>query len=192
MENRDKIIKSAMYLFCKNGFRATSIKEISTRAKVSQGNIYTYFSSKDELYSYIFEKMSPKQPFDKVSIYLDEITDFTEFTDTLIHLLIDIVKNNKPFFKLVLIDITDFNGSHTKKYLKVIEEEFSTISKFQQTSLFSNEFNAEEYFKFFTWLLFTLGYSDLVFKRSKGKSIDNSIELDILTYILKYGIGGKV
>ncbi|PAW91698.1 hypothetical protein CKQ79_28945, partial [Klebsiella pneumoniae] len=33
----------------KKGFSATSVREISTRAGISQGAMYTYFKSKDEL-----------------------------------------------------------------------------------------------------------------------------------------------
>lgn len=44
-----KLITAAATCFAEKGFRATSVREIATRAGISQGAMYTYFRSKDEL-----------------------------------------------------------------------------------------------------------------------------------------------
>ncbi|MFJ5482631.1 TetR/AcrR family transcriptional regulator [Pectobacterium actinidiae] len=48
-----KLIKAAAACFAEKGFNATSIKEIATRAGISQGAMYTYFKGKGELISAI-------------------------------------------------------------------------------------------------------------------------------------------
>lgn len=44
-----KLITAAAVCFAEKGFSATSVREISTRAGISQGAMYTYFKSKNEL-----------------------------------------------------------------------------------------------------------------------------------------------
>lgn len=48
-ETYHKLITAAVACFAQKGFSATSVREISTRAGISQGAMYTYFKSKDEL-----------------------------------------------------------------------------------------------------------------------------------------------
>lgn len=45
-----KIIKIATEEFIKNGFQKSSLREISRKAEVTKGSIYTYFKSKDDLF----------------------------------------------------------------------------------------------------------------------------------------------
>ncbi|ETF01579.1 TetR family transcriptional regulator [Advenella kashmirensis W13003] len=48
-ETFQKLIKAAACCFSERGFSATSVKEIAARAGISQGAMYTYFKSKDDL-----------------------------------------------------------------------------------------------------------------------------------------------
>ncbi|HDG1661522.1 TPA: TetR family transcriptional regulator [Kluyvera ascorbata] len=48
-ETYHKLITAAAACFAEKGFSATSVREISTRAGISQGAMYTYFKGKDEL-----------------------------------------------------------------------------------------------------------------------------------------------
>ena len=51
---RDRILSSALRLFADYGFAATTVKRIALDAGVSQGLMYTYFNSKDDLLREIF------------------------------------------------------------------------------------------------------------------------------------------
>ncbi|CAA6805419.1 MAG: transcriptional regulator, TetR family [uncultured Sulfurovum sp.] len=46
---RESIIQTALQLFSKNGFHKTTIPDIANTLKMSVGNLYNYFSSKDVL-----------------------------------------------------------------------------------------------------------------------------------------------
>lgn len=46
---KKKVLKTALKLFSSNGFHATTTAQIAKRAGVSEGTIYKYFSSKDDL-----------------------------------------------------------------------------------------------------------------------------------------------
>jgi AcrR family transcriptional regulator len=54
--SRQRILTSALELFANQGFGSTSVKAIARQAGVSQGLMYTYFTSKDDLLRAIFHE----------------------------------------------------------------------------------------------------------------------------------------
>lgn len=54
-EVKEKIQKSAIDVFTEKGFKETSIKDIASKAGVSVGNVYRYFTNKDDLYRTVIE-----------------------------------------------------------------------------------------------------------------------------------------
>ncbi len=55
MNNKEKIIHTALKLFAENGYTETSIDKIAKHAKVSKGLTYTHFKNKDDLLRVIIE-----------------------------------------------------------------------------------------------------------------------------------------
>lgn len=47
METKEKILKTALKLFCENGFYKTTTNEIAKQASVPIGSLYSYFKNKD-------------------------------------------------------------------------------------------------------------------------------------------------
>ncbi|MGE7781647.1 TetR/AcrR family transcriptional regulator [Peribacillus sp. NPDC097264] len=50
IQTRNKLLRSAEYIFGKNGYHQSSIVEITQNAGVSLGNFYTYFESKYQIF----------------------------------------------------------------------------------------------------------------------------------------------
>lgn len=53
---KETIIRKSINLFLANGFRGTSVKEITEAAGIGRGTLYWYFKSKDEILVSIFER----------------------------------------------------------------------------------------------------------------------------------------
>lgn len=53
---KETIIRESTKLFLANGYRGTSVKEITEAAGIGRGTLYWYFKSKDEVLESIFEK----------------------------------------------------------------------------------------------------------------------------------------
>jgi AcrR family transcriptional regulator len=49
-ERRRQILEAALSVFAKKGYHATNVSDVAAQAGVSQGTIYWYFDSKDELF----------------------------------------------------------------------------------------------------------------------------------------------
>ena len=55
-EKQELIVATALKLFSEKGFHSTSIKDISKSANISQGLMYNYFKSKQDLLIHILEE----------------------------------------------------------------------------------------------------------------------------------------
>ncbi|MGD8626506.1 MAG: TetR/AcrR family transcriptional regulator, partial [Anaerolineae bacterium] len=49
-ERRRQILEAALAVFTQKGYHATNVSDVAAQAGVSQGTIYWYFESKDELF----------------------------------------------------------------------------------------------------------------------------------------------
>ena len=102
-ERRGKILETAVKLFALNGLAATKISHIASGAGMSQGLMYHYFSSKEEIYveliRHAFERMNtaaraleamPASPRRKIEIAVTRLLEGFDATDTTgyYHLLI--------------------------------------------------------------------------------------------------------
>ncbi|MEW4369675.1 TetR/AcrR family transcriptional regulator [Paenibacillus kandeliae] len=56
LDKRAQIVEAALELFAQQGFDATTVPEIATRAEVGAGTIYRYFSSKEALLNALFQE----------------------------------------------------------------------------------------------------------------------------------------
>ena len=54
-DRRQDILKAAMQLFAKKGFRGTTTRDLATQAEVNEAIIFRHFKNKEELYSAILE-----------------------------------------------------------------------------------------------------------------------------------------
>lgn len=94
VENRKKeILDAARHCFEQKGFHATTMAEICTRADISPGALYRYFSSKEE----IIGAMCDEQQFKSLSILNSakkSIKSFSDFQKALENIISDIVDNH--------------------------------------------------------------------------------------------------
>ncbi|MGM7683105.1 TetR/AcrR family transcriptional regulator [Cytobacillus sp. Hm23] len=94
---KQEIVNSAMKLFARKGYHATSMQEIAVQSGIAKSSLYNYFSSKEELlmtifkhyYDVLFEKVSmvernsnltPKEILiEQISVQLQEAVNYKDF-----------------------------------------------------------------------------------------------------------------
>lgn len=55
VDKRALLLSVGMQLFARDGYKDVSISDVATRASVSVGTFYNYFSSKEDFYSYVLD-----------------------------------------------------------------------------------------------------------------------------------------
>jgi AcrR family transcriptional regulator len=90
-ERRERILAAALSLFAANGLAATKISHIAARVRMSQGLLYHYFRSKEEIFTELvrtaIERMNeaarglealPLRPAEKIGVALTTLMEHLE------------------------------------------------------------------------------------------------------------------
>lgn len=102
-ERKEQIMKVALELMSKEGFSNVTISKIASKAKISKGLMYNYFSSKEELITEILH-----EGFEKLAATFDPNKDGVLTYDEL-HYLIDeifnVMQSNIKFWRMYLMTL---------------------------------------------------------------------------------------
>ncbi len=110
---------AAIELFIKNGYHATSMRQIAEHAGLALGGIYNHFSSKEEIFEGI---VIDKHPYKRVlPLILEAQGETTEdFLKNAMKIIIDELKREPYYLKLMMIEFVEFDGGHGAAMLKEI------------------------------------------------------------------------
>jgi AcrR family transcriptional regulator len=110
---------AAMELFIKQGYHATSMRQIAEHTGLALGGIYNHFSSKEEIFEGI---VVDKHPYKRVlPLILEAQGETTEdFLKNAMKIIIDELGREPYYLKLMMIEFVEFNGGHGAAMLKEI------------------------------------------------------------------------
>lgn len=98
---KKKVLQTALTLFANSGFHATTTAKIAKEAGVSEGTIYKYFKSKDDLLASLLEPILSEIK-DKFFTHLDSYDNL----DDLIHFIVtdrlEFINVNFDFIRLLM------------------------------------------------------------------------------------------
>jgi len=127
-ERKFGIEDAARELLIKRGFHATSMRDIAKRAKVSLGNVYNYFETKEA----IFESIILRYQIiidEKIKNILEEIDEPLDPADMrkLGERLGELVDEHQDFWLLMYIDVLEFENRHFRKMFDGLAERFRRL-----------------------------------------------------------------
>jgi len=113
---KDRIEDAAKQLFIRQGFHATSMRNIAGKAGTSLGNLYNYYPTKEAILGSIISKYQHvvderlKSMFDQIENPLspEGLTNFA-------HLAKAMVNDHHDFWLLMYIDVLEFENLHFRK-----------------------------------------------------------------------------
>jgi AcrR family transcriptional regulator len=110
---------AAIELFLKQGYHATSMRQIAEHAGLALGGIYNHFKSKDEIFEGI---IIDKHPYRQILPSILEAQGDTpeEFVRNAAHIVMRELGPQPVFIKLMFIEMVEFNGKHGAMMLKEI------------------------------------------------------------------------
>src|ERR687886_1441006 len=115
-KNKSRIEEAAKQLFIKQGFHATSMRDIAASAGSSLGNLYNYYRTKEEILESIIRKYQ-KVIDARLRAIFDEIEEpfepesLTRFG----RLVKEMVNDHHDFWLLMYIDVLEFENRHFRK-----------------------------------------------------------------------------
>ena len=112
-KNQRKIEAAALRVFTRQGYHGTSVRDIAREGRVSIGNIYNYYRTKEALFeslvSHYEEKMEHLRR--KALGPVRNLFDPAEL-QRMAGVIREIVYDNPDYWRLMYIDITEFGNRH--------------------------------------------------------------------------------
>ena len=185
---------AAKDLFIKQGFHATSMRDISKRANVSLGNLYNYYQTKEAIFESIINRYVTEID-QKLKDIFDEIIEPLEPTNlhNLGKMVGTLVNENNDFWLLMYIDVLEFQNQHFRKMFEGLTDRFRRIfaDKFEEAQKNGDlrkgvdpavAFTAA-YMQFFNYFLV-----EKLFGGNTHLGLSDEQALNALTKIFSYGV----
>jgi len=119
---RRAILDGSYRLIIRQGFAATSMRQIAAQSHVALGGIYNHFTSKEAIFRAIVEE---RHPFLQVLPVLSSVQGETveEFVRNAAGTLVEQLRRHPDFLNLMLVEIVEFKARHVpalfRKFLPV-------------------------------------------------------------------------
>ncbi len=113
---KGRIEDASKQLFIRQGFHATSMRNIAARAGTSLGNLYNYYPTKEAILGSIISKYQQVVD-DRLRSMFDEIGDPLNPDDLkrFARLVKQMVNEHHEFWLLMYIDVLEFENQHFRK-----------------------------------------------------------------------------
>ncbi len=108
---KSAILDAAYSLFVKQGYAATSMRDIALRSHLALGGIYNHFSSKEAIFKATIEE---RHPFLTIIPVLSSVEGNTveSYVRNAAHTLVEQLGRHPDFLNLMLIEIVEFKARH--------------------------------------------------------------------------------
>jgi AcrR family transcriptional regulator len=192
-ERKDIIEDAARELFIKQGFHATSMRDISKRAEVSLGNLYNYYTTKDSIFESIIDRYLTVIDEELKAIFAEideplEPSNLRKLGESVGRL----VNGHSDFWLLMYIDVLEFQNRHfrkmfdgiTDRFRKIFGERFTEAEKRGdlRTGVDAAPVFTAAYMQFFNYFLV-----EKLFGGNQHLGLNDDQALNCLTKIFAYG-----
>jgi len=115
--SRAALLEAALTLFSKQGYRATSVRDIAERAKTSTGSVYHHFRDKETIFQTLLEQFwqassAPDFPLNRIF----EEGAFPDDLPAIGRAAQEMVANWRPYIALIYVDVVEFEGRHIHRF----------------------------------------------------------------------------
>lgn len=122
-----KVLKAALSLFSRQGFRATTMRQLARRSGLSVGNLYHHFGGKEEIFAQLIDQywavlLDPELPLNKIF----NAARFPEDLEEMAAAIEQVVADNSAHILLIYIDVIEFKGKHIKTFYQQMADRFAT------------------------------------------------------------------
>ncbi len=127
-QSRRHVLDIALQLFSRQGYRATTVRDIADTAGVSTGSVYHHFPDKEAIFRTLLDEFwaitdSRRYPFRRA------LTS-GRFPDNLEQLgcaARDSVREYRPYIALIYVDVIEFDGTHIRKFYSEMGQRYAAL-----------------------------------------------------------------
>ena len=130
-----KVLKAALSLFSRQGFRATTMRQLARRSGLSVGNLYHHFGGKEEIFGQLIDQywqvlLDPEHyAYLKISEGCDRLCTYCAIPKMrgkhVTKPIEQVVAENSSHILLIYIDVIEFKGKHIKTFYQRMADRFA-------------------------------------------------------------------
>lgn len=173
---KEKIANAFRQHFFHYGYKKTSVDEVAAELKISKKTIYSFFSSKQDIHTYIVKALATE----KVDDIRQMLGEFETNSEKLEHLVVLAFQNRREKMKMYGHKFTDIHES--EMMFQIFSDAFYHLFKeIIEAGILTGEFKVND-------LEITLGYIQVIMRNSielMDENIDFPIELHAKDAVLK-------
>ncbi len=122
-----KVLKASLSLFSRQGYRATSMRQIASRSGLSVGNLYHHFGNKEAIFQRLIDKywavlLDPELPLNQIFFR----ARFPEDMEEMAAAIEQVVAGNASHILLIYIDVIEFKGKHIRAFYQNMADRFAS------------------------------------------------------------------
>ena len=123
-----RIEDAALVLFKRRGFHGVGLREIAKKARVSLGNVYNYYRSKEHLYESLIGRLAAEfaSPVSTLAAYIGS-SRFPDDLEGFGKAIGQMVEEHEDFLTLVYADIAAFGGRHARPFYEGLADRFRIL-----------------------------------------------------------------
>ena len=120
-----KVLKAALSLFSRQGYRATSMRQLARRSGLSVGNLYHHFGNKERIFQRLIDRywdvlLDPDLPLNRIFAAARFPDDLEEMAAA----IEQVVTENAQSILLIYIDVIEFKGKHIRAFYQQMADRF--------------------------------------------------------------------
>ena len=105
MARREQILEAAGRVFAEQGFHASKMKDVAVAAGVSNGTVYNYFKSKDEVLKALMHRLNETEQRESQFAEGLELEEFQDFLELMLKHRITFLWKYADVFRAVLSEL---------------------------------------------------------------------------------------
>lgn len=124
----EEVLKAALDLFSRQGYGATTMRQIAEKAGTSLGNVYHHFKNKEEIFATLLNRYF--QVLLDPNLRLNQVfarAAFPEDLEEMAAAIEDVVDRFGREIMLIYIDVIEFSGKHVRWFYETMAERFHRI-----------------------------------------------------------------
>lgn len=124
--SRRLVLDAALDLFSRQGYRATSMREIADAAGLSTGNVYHHFPDKEAIFKTLLDELiaissTRRFPFRRALLS----GQFPENLEALGSGARESIREFRPHFMLIYVDVIEFGGTHIRQFFSEMAQRYA-------------------------------------------------------------------
>ena len=137
--SRRMLLDSALRLFSRQGYRATTVRDIAEDAGVSTGNLYHHFPDKEAIFRTLLDEYREITMSSRFPIMRALTTGvFPENLEALGFATRECVRQFRSYMALHYVDVIEFDGTHIRNFYSDLAQRFANAVRDGEGGLATN------------------------------------------------------